>query len=37
MLGLKNIYMCVSGYMKFYNRDGRCENIFILIKVFIWG
>ena len=25
--------MCVSGYMKFENRDGRQENIFILLKV----
>ena len=29
-------YVC-SGYMEVYNREGRLENIFILLKVFIRG
>ena len=32
-----NKRMCVSGYIEFQNRDDRFENIFILLKVFIWG
>ena len=24
--------MCVSGYMKFLDRDGRLENIFVVVK-----